>query len=78
MPDWADTPGEFLTILSIVAVVMSGVLWLIRAQVAQMKELRPNGGSSLRDAINRIEDRQMKIQDKIDNHIVWHLEDSND
>jgi len=26
------------------------------------KELRPNGGSSLRDAINRIETRQLSIE----------------
>ena len=28
---------------------------MIRAQIAQMKELKPNHGSSMRDAVDRIE-----------------------
>lgn len=43
-------------------------------------ELKPNHGSSLRDAINRIEESQAEMKDdlrdvreKIDDHIVWHL-----
>jgi hypothetical protein len=32
------------------------------------REMKPNGGSSLRDAVDRIEK-------KIDGHIQWHLED---
>lgn len=45
------------------------------------KELRPNGGSSLRDAVNRIEKTQGElknniedVREKIDDHIVWHLD----
>ena len=45
------------------------------------QELHPNGGSSLRDAVNRIEINQEEIRDeakeirnKIDNHIEWHLD----
>jgi len=44
------------------------------------QELHPNGGSSLRDAVNRIEQNQAEIKDdakdirnKIDDHIEWHL-----
>ena len=44
-------------------------------------ELHPNGGSSLRDAVNRIEKVQSEIKqdtkdliDKIDGHIEWHLD----
>ena len=44
-------------------------------------ELHPNGGSSLRDAVNRIEKVQVEIKqdtkdlrDKIDGHIEWHLD----
>lgn len=44
-------------------------------------ELHPNGGSSLRDAVNRIEKSQEEIKDdakdirdKIDGHIEWHLD----
>ena len=44
-------------------------------------ELHPNGGSSLRDAVNRIEKVQSEIKqdtkdlrDKVDGHIEWHLD----
>ena len=45
------------------------------------KELRPNHGTSLRDAVNRIEQSQAEIKadakeirNKIDDHIEWHLD----
>ena len=75
MPDWVDTPEEFLTIVTITAVFLAGLIWLIKAQIAQMKEMQPNGGSSMRDAINRIEQRQINIQERLDHHITWHLEE---
>lgn len=58
MPEWIDTPPEALTLLSIFGVVMAGLVWLIRAQIAQMREMKPNHGSSMRDAIDRIERAQ--------------------
>jgi len=46
------------------------------------KELHRNGGTSLRDAVDRIEERQQDIQidvrrtaERLDDHIHWHLED---
>ena len=45
-------------------------------------QLHRNGGSSLRDAVDRIEEKQAEIQAdvrdvraKIDDHIAWHLTD---
>jgi hypothetical protein len=45
-------------------------------------QLHRNGGSSLRDAIDRIEEKQAEIQvdvrdvrAKVDDHIAWHLTD---
>ena len=55
MPEWIDSPAEVLTLLSILGVVLAGLVWMIRAQIAQMKELKPNHGSSMRDAVDRIE-----------------------
>jgi uncharacterized membrane protein len=44
-------------------------------------QLRRNGGSSLRDAIDRIEEKQTQIhtdvrdlRQRLDDHISWHLE----
>jgi hypothetical protein len=69
MPDWIDTPAEAMTVLSILGVVIAVLVFIIDARVNRMyREMKPNGGSSLRDAIDRIEQ-------KIDNHIHWHLED---
>jgi len=65
MPDWIDSPAELTTIFTIVAFVMAGLIWLIRAQIAQMKELKPNGGSSMRDAVNRIERALMEMHAEI-------------
>jgi hypothetical protein len=45
------------------------------------QELHPNGGSSMRDAVNRIEKAQEEIKEdaknireKVDDHIQWHLD----
>ena len=54
----------------------------IRQDITDIKkELHPNGGSSMRDAINRLEDTQTEIKidlkevrEKIDDHIQWHLD----
>lgn len=67
MPDWIDTPAEAVVILTLVSMVLAALIWVIKAQVAMQKEFKPNGGSSTRDQLNRIEH-------KIDNHISWHLD----
>lgn len=69
MPDWIDTPAEAMTIISILGAVIASLVFIVDARVNRMyREMKPNGGSSLRDAIDRIET-------KIDGHIHWHLED---
>jgi uncharacterized membrane protein len=47
-------------------------------------QLRRNGGTSLRDAVDRIEEKQTEIQTdvrdlriRIDDHIQWHLSKEN-
>ena len=65
MPDWIDSPAEALTILSIAGVLMAALMWLIRSQVHAMRELKPNHGSSLRDAIDRIERNQSELMKDI-------------
>lgn len=60
-----DSPGDLVAIVSIMAAVLGGVLWLIRAQSAMMREFKPNGGNSLKDQVTRIEQR---VDNHIDNH----------
>jgi len=57
-PEWLDSPAEAVTALALVGTLFAALSWLIRAQIAQERELKPNHGSSLRDAIDRIERNQ--------------------
>lgn len=66
MPEWIDSPGEFLTVLLIAAALFGGLSWLIRAVAALQHETSPNSGKTLRDAVDRIET-------KLDRHIEWHI-----
>ena len=66
---YLDTPGAVLAILSIVGLMLSALIFVIDARINRMyREMKPNGGQSMRDAVDRIEK-------KIDGHISWHLED---
>jgi hypothetical protein len=75
MPDWLNSPAEALTLLSIAGVAVAALTWLIRSQLAMSREFKPNGGSSTRDALDRIERKLDTVESKIDNHITWHLGD---
>jgi hypothetical protein len=49
---------------------MAALFFIIDSRVRKtLEELRPNHGSSLRDAVDRIEA-------KIDSHVQWHLDRS--
>jgi hypothetical protein len=72
MPDWLDTPGEVVAIIAIATAVFGVLFWLIDARVGKvLHEVTPNSGKSLRDAVDRIEN-------KLDTHIQWHLERTNE
>ena len=53
--DWL---GMVLTSLSILALVAGGVKWLVKHYLS---ELRTNGGSSVKDQVNRLE---VKVDNK--------------
>ncbi len=55
--DWL---GTILTALSILALVAGGVKWLVKHYLS---ELRPNGGSSVKDQVNRLEIKVDKLYD---------------
>jgi hypothetical protein len=59
--------------ITLLAAILGGLLWLIRAQVALQREFKPNGGSSTRDALNRIESDMKDVRHKVDEHINYHL-----
>lgn len=74
MPDWIDSPGEAATLLSIAAAVVGVLFWIIRSKVDQvLHETKPNSGTSMRDAVDRIERQVERLNQKLDSHIDWHL-----
>ena len=69
----AEIVGIVVGVFAISSAILGGLIWLIRAQQAMQKEFKPNGGSSTRDSLNRIETDLRDIRGKLDNHIDWHL-----
>lgn len=68
--DWA---AFTLTLLSIVGVVGTGMRWIIKKYVKDIvSELKPNGGSSMKDQITRLEDKTEKIFDLMVEHLKDH------
>jgi hypothetical protein len=53
----ANWAGLIVSIIAIVSGFAGGVRWLVKHY---LNELKPNGGSSMRDSINRLE-AQMEI-----------------
>jgi hypothetical protein len=70
----AEIVGIVVACISILTALLAGIVWLIRAQVAMQREFRPNGGSSTRDSLNRIEKDVREIRGKVDDHIEWHMD----
>jgi hypothetical protein len=68
--DWAQL---ILTILSIFTVVGVGVRWVIKNYVKDiLAEMRPNGGSSIKDQITGLEMKTEKIFDLMIEHLKDH------
>ena len=61
------TPQEWLTfaigVISITTAVGGGVKWLVKHY---LNELKPNGGGSLKDTVNRLEKQHTELNQKID------------
>jgi hypothetical protein len=52
----SDWLGFTLTSLSILAIIGVGVRWIIRHYLKDiLHEIKPNGGSSIKDQVNRLE-----------------------
>ena len=74
------TAGEIISLvavsLAIVTALLGGLMWVVKAQVQAMrKDLLPNGGTSTKDQLNRIESDVRDVRNKVDDHITWHLND---
>jgi len=74
------TPSEIIALVSVsvtvITALLGGLLWVVKAQVQAMRrDLQPNGGSSTKDQLNRIERDVREVRGKVDDHIQWHLSD---
>ena len=67
-----NDPGDLAVLVTIAVAVLGALLWIIRAQVSLMREFRPNGGSSTRDSLNRIESDVRDLRVRMDNHLDNH------
>jgi hypothetical protein len=74
--------GAVIAIAAALAILNKLIFSKINKKIEAIEtELKPNHGSSLRDAINRIEENQGEmridlkdVREKVDNHIEWHLD----
>ena len=64
--DWAKLT---LTILSILTIIGGSIRWLVKHY---LNELKPNSGSSLKDSVNRLEEKTDKLFDLFVEHLKDH------
>lgn len=63
-----DIAALIVSIFTIVAFVVGSIKWLTKHYFDEIRaEFKPNGGSSLRDQVNRLESNHSRLEDKIDN-----------
>ena len=56
----ADWAGLAVSVITIASAFVMAIKWLVKHYLS---ELRPNGGSSMRDSIDRLERQVEKIMD---------------
>ena len=61
------TPNELVAfgvgVCSIAGALLLALRWVIKSFLS---ELKPNSGSSIKDAINRIDDRSSRLEQRVD------------
>lgn len=67
-----SSPADLVPIIAIITAVFGLLVWIIRAQINMGKQFEPDGGTSLRDAITRIELDQRYLRERLDAHIDQH------
>ena len=66
------SPADLIPFIVIGTAMLGGILWLIRAQVSILREFRPNSGSTMKDALSRIEVDVREVRTRLDGHIDNH------
>lgn len=64
IPDWATTVSGIIALL---AAIWAAHRWVTRALIKDyLSELKPNGGSSIKDKVNDIDKKVNKLEGRID------------
>lgn len=59
--------GLIIAVSSVITVTAAGVRWLTKHYFDEIKkEFKPNGGSSLKDQVNRLEASHNSLEQKVD------------
>lgn len=73
-----DTTALIVSICTIVAFATGSIKWLTKHYFDEIKaEFKPNGGSSLRDQVDRLEVNNSRLEKKIDHVtdiLISHIE----
>lgn len=57
-----------IAVCTIVSFAVVSIKWLTKHYFDEIRaEFKPNGGSSLRDQVNRLESNHARLEDKLDN-----------
>ena len=70
-----DNPADLIPIIGIITALLAGIGWIVKSQLAMQRAFQPNGGTSVKDQLNRIEADVREVRGKVDEHITWHLSD---
>jgi hypothetical protein len=68
-------PADLIPIIGIITALLAGIGWIVKSQLAMQRAFQPNGGTSVKDQLNRIEADVREVRTKVDDHITWHLSD---
>ena len=76
METWTDTPGDWLAILSIFAILLASLGWYIRTELAKTRnQFKENGGSTAKDQWTRIEGDLLEVKSMFLQHLINHQRD---
>lgn len=67
-----DETTDLIPLIAIATAIIGLLIWIVKAQISMSKEFQPNGGSTMRDAIARIERDNHYLRDRLDQHIDQH------
>lgn len=74
IPDWATTVSGVLAVLAAIGII--GRIAIRHLVHDYLSELKPNGGSSVKDKVNSIEAKVNKLENRIDQIYVLMVTDT--